>query len=217
VHDLVPGLGRLLDHAGRDGAVVVDVMPGKAGAAAGLQRYDVVVSIDGEKTRNGDGMIRRIARLGPGASVRLEIVRGGKPMELSATLGERGPEADPEEETDLAPPPQAGTSPAPASPRPKGDALGLVVEASSRAVAKGAPARPPGVTVTSVVGLDPGTDAIEEGDVVLEVNRQETPNIDTYRKALAALPRGERAWVLLTRPGVAGGAYLVGIVPEGEE
>ena len=51
VHDLVPGLGRLLGQTGLEGAVVVDVIPGKAGAVAGLERYDVVVTVNGERVR----------------------------------------------------------------------------------------------------------------------------------------------------------------------
>jgi len=213
VHDLVPGLGRLVQHAGNEGAVVVDVIPGRA--TAGLLRYDVVAAVDGQRIANGDGMIRRIAALGPGARVELQVLRAGKPITLTAILGERGPDADPEDDTEE--PPEGGAAPVTQKPRPKGDALGLVVEAQSRATKRGVPSPHPGVTVAEVVGLDPGTDVVEEGDVVLEVNREETPTLDAYRKALAALPRGERAWVLLTRPGVEGGAYLVGIVPEGEE
>ncbi len=212
-----PGLGQLLQHGGNEGAVIVDVIPGRAGAAAGLLRYDVVAAVDGQKIANGDGMIRRIAALGPGARVELRILRAGKPMVLTAILGERGPDADPEDEADAGPEPEGGESQGEQKPRPKGDALGLVVAAQSRDLNQDAPLWHPGVMVTEVVGLDPATDAVEEGDVVLEVNRKGTPTLDAYRQALATLPRGERAWVLLARPGVEAGAYLVGIIPEGEE
>jgi serine protease Do len=206
VHDLVPGLGELIGHPGAAGAVVVDVLPGRAGDAAGFQRYDVVTSVGGEAIRDGDGMIRRIARLGPGARTDIVVVREGKRLSLTATLGERGLDADPEDEADEAGAAEGGA----ALPRPKGDALGLVVEAQGSK-------RTPGVRIADVVGLDPGTDVIEAGDVVLEVNRTKTPTLDAYRKALAALPRGDRAWVLLMRPRAEGGTYLAGIVPEGEE
>jgi S1-C subfamily serine protease len=159
---------------------------------------------------NGDGMIRKIAALGPEARVELQVSRGGKPTALVATLGERGPEADAAESLDGGP--EGGETTADATPHPRGDALGLVIEA----VSGGAGARA-ALVVKTIVGLDPGTDTIAEGDVVLEVNRTKTPTLDVYRRTLAALPRGERAWVLLARPGTEGSAYLVGIHPEEEE
>jgi hypothetical protein len=54
--------------------------------------------------------------------------------------------------------------------------------------------------VKEVVGLDPGADEIEHGDLVVEVNRKPTPTLAAYEKALASLKTGEGAWLLLFRP-----------------
>ena len=52
-----------------------------------------------------------------------------------------------------------------------------------------------GVVIQDVLGADPGTDALDEGDLVVEVNRQPTPDLATYRRRA----RGARARA--SRPG----------------
>jgi S1-C subfamily serine protease len=54
--------------------------------------------------------------------------------------------------------------------------------------------------IQAVLGADPGTDVLEEGDMVVEVNRQPTPDLAAYRRVLAALRPGEPAWLYVYRP-----------------
>ena len=71
------------------GAAVTRIYPGSAGEAAGLQPGDVIVQAndqridDGETLRNFQGLQAANAR------VTLDIRRGGKPMQLAATLREQ--------------------------------------------------------------------------------------------------------------------------------
>jgi hypothetical protein len=60
-----------------------------------------------------------------------------------------------------------------------------------------------GVAVTSVVGLS-GLEQLVHGDLVLEVNRQPTPDLAAYRKAVGELKAGEVAWLFVQRPRPAG-------------
>ena len=64
-----------------------------------------------------------------------------------------------------------------------------------------------GVVIRSILGADPGTDVLEEGDLVVEVNRRPTPNVTAYRRALSELPEGESAWLYVYRPHPSG-AFL---------
>jgi S1-C subfamily serine protease len=54
--------------------------------------------------------------------------------------------------------------------------------------------------IQAVLGADPGTDVLEEGDIVVEVNRQPTPDLTSYRRVMAALRPGESAWLYVYRP-----------------
>jgi S1-C subfamily serine protease len=116
-------------------------------------------------------------------------------MTVQARLGERSAEDEPPEEDERGPTP-AG------APAKKGDALGLSVAtlpATTRAELK-VPREREGVVIRDVLGADPGADVLEEGDLVVEVNRRPTPDLAAYRKVVGALAAGEPAWLYVFRP-----------------
>jgi serine protease Do len=191
LQELDPELQRLFGLETTRGAMVLDVLPGGAGEAAGLRRYDVITGVSKRAIADGDDLIRTISALRPGTAVVLEVVRDGKPVTLPARLEER---------TEASPSPTRAPLAEPASVR--GDALGLVVtELSAKLRAElSLPADKAGVVVTEVTGLDPGADPIEHGDLVLEVDRKPTPSLTAYQKALSGLTPGQVAFLLLYRP-----------------
>ncbi len=194
LHELDPDLAELVGLSEPQGALVVDVVEEKAAAAAGLRRWDVVVSVSGEPIANGDTLVRTIAALPPGSTVRLGVVRDGVPLSIEARVGERGADGEPGREDARAWP--TGT------PVRRGDALGLTVAdlpARIRAELSLPPARQ-GVVIQAVLGADPGTDLLEEGDLVVEVNRHPTPDLASYRRVTASLEPGASAWLCVFRP-----------------
>jgi serine protease Do len=191
LHELDPDLARMIGLADSRGALVLDVLPGQPAAKAGLKRWDVIKSVSGEAVDDDDELVRTISALRPGTEVRLGVVRDGRTIALSARLEARSGEEEPEVQ-------------APAAPLParSGDALGLVVgnlPAATRAALR-LPQDRVGVVVRDVLGADPGVDAIEEGDLVVEINRRPTPDVAAYRRVLAALDPGAPAWLYLYRP-----------------
>jgi serine protease Do len=195
LHELDPDLQKLLGLADAKGALVLEVVEGEAGEIAGLRRYDVITAVSGRKIADGDELVRTIAAMRPGTTVALDVVREGKTLSFSTRLSER------REDEDADP-----ARPSPATPASRGDALGLVVgEMALRARTEPTvPADRKGVVVRDVVGLDPGTDALEEGDLIVEVNRVPTPDAASYRKVLATLAPGQSAWLYVYRPRPAG-------------
>ncbi len=193
LHELDPDLVRLLGLREAKGALVVDVVEGGAAAAAGLRRWDVVTSVSGEAIANGDSLVRTVSSLRPGSEVRLGVIRDGRPLQLTARLAERGPEEEESEDKPVQPT---------AAPVRKGDALGLAVAnlaARTRAELQ-VPRDRLGVVIQAVRGADPGPDALEEGDLVVEVNRQPTPDLPAYRRVMTSLRPGESAWLYVYRP-----------------
>ncbi|HEV2068638.1 MAG TPA: trypsin-like peptidase domain-containing protein, partial [Acidimicrobiales bacterium] len=73
-----------------DGAFVVEVSPGSAAAAAGLQAGDVVVAIGGEPVLGSADVSAAIIRRQPGDEVEIRFIRGGEERTATATLGSRG-------------------------------------------------------------------------------------------------------------------------------
>ena len=49
-------------------------------------------------------------------------------------------------------------------------------------------------------GADAGANDIEEGDLVVGINRRPTPDLAAYRRVLASLEPGQPAWLYVYRP-----------------
>ena len=71
------------------GAVVTRVYPGSAAATAGLREGDVILSANGQRIDNSDGL-RNFQGLQPvDSKVSLDVRRNGKPMQVQAVLREQ--------------------------------------------------------------------------------------------------------------------------------
>jgi serine protease Do len=195
LQELDADLARLLGVTGTSGAMILDVVEGNAGEAAGLRRYDVVTAVSGTAIQDGDHLVRVIAAQPPGSEVALSVVRDRKPITLTAKLSERG---------SLGEHPPIG-EPARVDTAGDGDRLGLVMSEVTPEMRDDLrlPDDRRGVAVSSVVGLA-GLEQLVHGDLVLEVNRQPTPDLPSYRRALASLKSGDVAWLFVQRPRPAG-------------
>ena len=193
LQELDPDLARMIGLADARGALVLDVQAGEPAAKAGLKRWDVIKSVSGEAIEDGDGLVRRISALPPGTEVGLGVIRDGKPLNLQARLDVRGADEDA--------PTEPAALPAGSGAR-KGDALGLAVVSLPAATRQELriPQDRAGVVVRDVLGADPGVDDIEEGDLVVEINRRPTPDVAAYRRVLASLEPGQPAWLYVYRP-----------------
>ncbi|HEY8152167.1 MAG TPA: trypsin-like peptidase domain-containing protein [Vicinamibacteria bacterium] len=194
LQDLDPDLQALVRSKEDHGAVVLDVLAGEAGEAAGLKRYDVITEVSGKKVDDGDALVRQISNRAPGSMVALTVVRDGRPLQLQAKLAERVV-ADEDDADDDSEDWEQDLS-------AEGDAFGLITAELSKHTQRelDIPAERRGVVVKEVVGLSPGVDVLAHGDVIVEVNRKPTPHAADYRKVLADLKDGQVAWLLVYRP-----------------
>jgi serine protease Do len=194
LQDLDPDLQALVRTKETHGAVVLDVLSGEAGEAAGLKRYDVITEVSGKKVDDGDALVRQISNRAPGSTVALTVVRDGRLLQLQAKLAERTI-ADEDDDDDDSEDWEQDLS-------AEGDAFGLITSELSRHTQHELeiPADRRGVVVKEVVGLSPGVDVLAHGDVIVEVNRQATPHAADYRKVLADLKDGQVAWLFVYRP-----------------
>lgn len=74
------------------GVLVTDVEPGSPAAAAGIERGDVIVALDGRTIDRGNPLTEFLFTYAPNDTVRATIQRGAERVELNVTLGERPPE-----------------------------------------------------------------------------------------------------------------------------
>lgn len=74
------------------GVLIAGVERGSPAARAGLRQGDQVTAINGERVETSRALVRGIAALTPGQSARLSILRDGRPVELTVTIGRRPPQ-----------------------------------------------------------------------------------------------------------------------------
>ncbi len=67
----------------------ISVVPGSAADKAGLQENDIILEIDGKKISKDNPLNKIILSKNPGDKISLKILRKGKEINLTATLGER--------------------------------------------------------------------------------------------------------------------------------
>jgi serine protease Do len=193
----------------KNGVVVQSVSPNGPAAQAGIQVGDAITSINGKPINTGDELVNEISETTPGTKVKLGVVRDKKPMEITATIGDRtklwGSRLGLEEERQD-------------EETPKESKLGISVknitpaQAQSMNLPKGQ-----GVQVTDV---KPGGFAdsvgLSRGDVILQVNRQNVPDDATFQKLQSTLKSGQDV-VFLVRPRGAGRdtstVFLAGTLP----
>ena len=89
IQPLTPELAESFGMEGRPGIIVAGLYRNGPGYLAGLQPGDVILNIDGEAASNGRRSMNQVARKKPGDSVGIEVLRGGKVLEMQATVGVR--------------------------------------------------------------------------------------------------------------------------------
>jgi serine protease Do len=71
------------------GVLVAGVERGSPAARAGLRQGDQVVAINGERVETSRALVRNIAAIPPGQTVRLSVLRDGRPSEIPVQVGRR--------------------------------------------------------------------------------------------------------------------------------
>jgi serine protease Do len=184
VKDLLPNLlenGRLergwlginiteVDGATGKAAVVIDVFKDSPAAKAGLQPGDRMVSVAGKPVVSYLHLLRRIALLAPGTSVKMVVDRGGKKVEAQATLVGR-PSVD-------ALKAMAGAG--------RIDAFGMVVRELTPETARQIGSEV-GLLVAAVLPGGPAEMAgLQSGDVIVEVQKQRVTDLKAFHAAVSS-------------------------------
>jgi S1-C subfamily serine protease len=73
--------------AAEDGALVLDVLPGSAAEAAGVQPDDVIVALGSDRVQTSDELLAAVRKHRPGDRVELTWTRGSRSQSATVTLG----------------------------------------------------------------------------------------------------------------------------------
>ncbi|MEA1607850.1 Do family serine endopeptidase AlgW [Pseudomonas spirodelae] len=91
VQPLTPELAESFGLEGRPGIIVAGIYRDGPAQKAGLQPGDLILRIAGEAASDGRSSMNQVARAKPGERIRIDILRNGEPMQLSAEIGVRPP------------------------------------------------------------------------------------------------------------------------------
>src|SRR5258708_37209711 len=88
IQNITDDTAKALELKEKNGILVSNVKPGSAAEKAGIKRGDIISAINGEKIEDSNVLRNKVAGTMPGTEIKLTIVRGGKEIELKATLDE---------------------------------------------------------------------------------------------------------------------------------
>jgi serine protease Do len=187
VQGVTSDLAESLGLQGVRGALVSDVSKDSPGERAGLQRGDVIVSVDGHAVDDSNALRNRIAGTPPGTSVSLGIVRDGHPQTLHAQLAElHSAQAGTDVTGGSGEHGRLGLAVRPVTPD---EAAQLHLDSKS------------GLVVAQVDPAGPAADSgIRPGDVIEQVNRRPVNDVGQLKAAVAA-SSGRPVLLLVNRDG----------------
>jgi serine protease Do len=202
IADVTPENAKFFDESNATGGVVTQVEPDSPGAKAGLQIGDVITEIDGQKVSDAGELQVLVGQKQPGTKISLKVLREGKTMSVSVTLEEIGDRT--------------------AEGRDRsGDGegkmhwgIGLSNLTPELRDQLQAPTELHGAVIEQV---KPGSSAdnagLQQGDIILEVNRHKVQNASDVQQALSSVAKGEDALLLVWSNG--GNTFRVLHSPEG--
>jgi Do/DeqQ family serine protease len=169
VQDLTPEMAEQFQVKEKEGVIVAQIHQGTGAEKAGLVSGDIMKSVDDKAIKNTNELIKEIQKKKVGQKIKLSVVRDGKLMtlEVTTTAMPDKPEAMKEKESEekLGARVQELTPPLAARYRISSEIKRGVVVLS---VEEGSPA--------DELGL-------QEGDVILEINRKKIETIKDFEKA----------------------------------
>jgi Do/DeqQ family serine protease len=190
INDVSPELAETYGLHDNSGALVAKITPGSAAERAGVQINDVIVSINEHQVRNSGSLKATVGLLRPGETVRVGLIREGRPLTVTAELGELTPEVTAAERAE---PDEVNGQLDPAF-----DGAELVDNQSGSAA---------GVLVARVDPASPAADrGLRPGDVITKINRVRVRNLneaaqvtENARSIILEVQRGNRNQLILMR------------------
>ncbi len=177
------------------GAMVGEVQTGSPAEKAGLRRFDVIVSIEGEAIGGPAEVQKRIRSEKPGRVLKLGVKRGKDTLTLEAKLGSAPPEP--------AAPPAEGAVPAEKAEKPRPGFLGVGYAEVPQLLAFHLKIEPGSGAVVGDVWKDsPAAKAgIETHDVLLTLDGKAIEGPDDFRESIARRKAGEEIKIELMHKG----------------
>jgi serine protease Do len=184
ISDVTPENAKFFNMSKAVGAVISNVGPDTPGEKAGLKTGDVITGLDGNPVSDAGELQMKVSQMQPGTTIHLEVSRDGKTITVPVTLE-----------------PMNGGSIQEASSGGNGKGrwgLGLADLTPELRQQIQAPKSVDGAVVENVRPGSPADNAgLQQGDVIVSVNRKPVQNSADVAQALSSVPQGQDALVLV--------------------
>jgi serine protease Do len=190
IQPISPAMAKALGQSETTGALVGDVSADGPAKAAGVQRGDIILALNGKTISDANELRNTVAMMQPGETVTLKVSRNGSTHELSVKLAEL-----PGSKEEALNHHKEGTS--------KNSLQGVNVENLDPDTARelGLPASTKGVVVTNIDPSSPKAESgLRRGDVIQEVNHHPVRNVEEFEAAMQKAGN-EEALLLVNRGG----------------
>lgn len=84
--EMTPDMAKAFNTDAQRGAFVSEVLPKSAAAKAGIKAGDITVSVDGKPVSSFAELRAKVGTTAPGKTLKVGLLRDGKPQEVSVTL-----------------------------------------------------------------------------------------------------------------------------------
>jgi len=202
INDVTPENAKFFDVNDANGAVVTQVEPDSPASRDGLKVGDVITELDGKKVSDAGELQVEVGQKRPGTTIKLEVLRDGKTVNVPVTLEAMGSRD------------KQGTETSEADHGKMHWGVGLSDLTPDLRQQLQAPSDVHGAVIEQVQPGSSADDAgLQRGDVIVQVNRHDVQSASDVKQALASVPKGKDALLLVWSNG--GNTFRVLHAPEG--
>ena len=192
IQEVTPDLAKQFGMKEARGALVSEVIPDSPAAAAGIQSGDIIIGFNDKPVESPSVLRNTVAQIPVGATVKLEVLRNKKTVTLEAKIAEQ-PKDMTQAEGETVQGNDKDTSLA-----------GVEVRNLTPDIARqlGLHAGTAGVVVARVEqGSVAEEGGLQEGDVIVEINRHPVRNIADFKRLSSKLSKKDNVLLFINRRG----------------
>jgi serine protease Do len=191
IQELTPEISRKFGHSSLDGALVGEALNGSPAQRAGLRRGDIILRFDGKEVSGPAALKNMVAQHKPGKKVPVKILRDGKNLTITVTVGELPAEFE-----------MAAPEPAPEIQRSAFYGLNVITLTEDIARQLSLDRDEPGVVVIGVQAGSPAEEAgLKRGDVIQEVEHKRVTGIEDFEAMASRIGQKETVLLFVNRGG----------------
>jgi len=185
IQNITPELAKALDLKSTKGVLVSKVQKDSPAEKAGIQEEDVILSFNDKMLNNAAELSTWVASTSPKQNIKLKILRDGKEMNINVNLGELNEDRQ-----------------AVAQGKSQYSSIGIqvanIVPELVNQYHLDKDVRGVVVTAVSPNGVAAGV-GIQEGDVIMKVNRQNIESVEDFDNEISKVTGGDNLLIYLRR------------------